>query len=925
MISYLNKSKLKIKEKLYGEFFIDETNSGVNFKEYEEGLFKQVVLPNRFDQCNVSDFESIRRFIEYKTKKIFFLKEILEEDFMFYNEYISGEKIKLEGKFGEAKSKIAFLGGFEGETVSALVERFYNLNQIDTSEEKSLKIEPEVGVCTLEPKRQSKISFEEIKILSSSNGIAGNILEGTNSYPTNSLNNNENLYFEFYKKGTKSLDLNIELSLTREEVVNYVELSVKKKYLESNFIVREIVFIDSLGSVVSLFSLIDSNFQDLEIESYNANNKLSIALLPVKAKKVKIFLSCTQPSLIEGKNYNVIALKEICLYKRSYSESGEIQFKSLNLESSPGLILNKQIVSYPKRESLLNFENKAIFEDQDEILIGSEKIIIEKKYNSVAYKFKMSKPESLDNLYLDNESYKDVDVNVKQQRFNRDVIPNIFEIPYGSTNIEVYQPELYDKSFQARKTKRVGVTKGEVSKFILPTNLNDLKVRISKLQVYANSELCNLKTSNNLTEDLDCFSDGEHLWILDLSENKNKEIKVNLTPNETFTWRENDRIYFETKDFLDKDTATSKIISFKKELASNEESFSQDLKRIKLNKDFICNVTIENENNEDITSMYSINFKTGLLTLNEEENFTRANIRYDYFKYKEASIEKFASIEDEIIGFSIEENSLYLNKFEQRINEDYSSFKIYRELLLGEKESDVIIRRQNLINKSLILKSKNILKGSLNLSLDFFGGEKRPLEVEYIDGESEFLNLEFIEKEVPPLIQTNSLGEFKFTLRNKPSSNRNSVKIYKNNQLLDENAVSYRIEDRVITIITNERDSRGFSVSYFTENIKDSEEIFGKYSVDYLNGILFSKEEINQNSGESLSFESTCSVLESKVCKKIENWSLKDSNIHLNPSETSSSNSLIKIAWREAEINSFEELREYYSPIVYQLKYELRG
>ena len=146
MISYLNKSGLKIKHKLYENILsrrdsteenFSSINSGINFKEFEEDLLKSVVLPSRLEQCDRNDFESIRKYIEYKTKKIFFLKEIIEEEYIFYKEYIAGEKRKIEGKLGEVKSKIAFLGGFQGDTILSLVEDFNNRFGIENRSESS--------------------------------------------------------------------------------------------------------------------------------------------------------------------------------------------------------------------------------------------------------------------------------------------------------------------------------------------------------------------------------------------------------------------------------------------------------------------------------------------------------------------------------------------------------------------------------------------------------------------------------------------------------------------------------------------------------------------------------------------------------------------------------------------------------------------
>ena len=78
------------------------------------------------------------------------------------------------------------------------------------------------------------------------------------------MNNNENLYFEYYKKGLEALNLNLEITLNSEYVANCIEVSIKQKYLESNIKVVEVLYIDSASKIVSIFDLIDKSMQDLE-------------------------------------------------------------------------------------------------------------------------------------------------------------------------------------------------------------------------------------------------------------------------------------------------------------------------------------------------------------------------------------------------------------------------------------------------------------------------------------------------------------------------------------------------------------------------------------------------------------------------------------------------------------------------------------
>ena len=76
---------------------------------------------------------------------------------------------------------------------------------------------------------------------------------------------------------------------------------------------------------------------------------------------------------------------------------------------------------------------------------------------------------------------------------------------------------------------------------------------------------------------------------------------------------------------------------------------------------------------------------------------------------------------------------------------------------------------------------------------------------------------------------------------------------------------------------------------------------------------------------KEIKYRSVLSIIESGICKKIDSWNLKEGNLILNPSSTSESSNVIKVSWRNKEYEDYENLREFYSPIVYRVKYEIKG
>ena len=146
----------------------------------------------------------------------------------------------------------------------------------------------------------------------------------------------------------------------------------------------------------------------------------------------------------------------------------------------------------------------------------------------------------------------------------------------------MYQPDIYYKSFELRKAKRIGRTTELVTKFLLPENLDSLNISAGTLQVYLNENLCSESATSLLIDDQTFFTDGEYLYVRDDSEDKNKIVKVIFTQGESKTFEEKDKIYFETDYFLDRDKNNINVLSFSKELKTNTEYRSASLENIKL-------------------------------------------------------------------------------------------------------------------------------------------------------------------------------------------------------------------------------------------------------------------------------------------------------------------------------------------------------
>jgi hypothetical protein len=930
MISYLNDSKFKINQKLFELIYQDATsqeekyssaNSGINFKEYEEDLKAAIRKITAFSQCEVNLFGAYSDYIEFKNKKIFLLEETLAEELLEYDTYLAGEKVKIEGHINAIKSKLAYLGGFKRSLVSAFVENFNNLLQLDSTKEYSLSINPKSGTCTLKRSKVDILNIRDIKISASSNGLPGRILEDRNTFLSNVLNSDPELYFEYYKKGNTALNLNLDIMLETEEVVNLVTLSVKQKYLGTNLIVKNIIYIKDDKSSKSLIDLVDMQNQEREIESYTHEGDLSIPHLPVKAKRIKIFLTSDETTLVEDVSYCAVALKSLEFKKITYADAGELSFIEKSLKDLSVTTLKGSVVSYPRNKKLFEYAISAEVEDSEPISIQDGVAILDENKTAVALNLSLKKPDDITSIYSDNSAYEKTVLSSRQYIFNRAIIPNSFVLKSNVENLMVCQTGFYPRSSDIRKAFNLGRSKEDLNKFLLPANFMELGLDKSDLQVYADNILCTQKASERLLEDdLNYFTDGEYIFLKDTSDLKNKLIKVIFKPKELTCILSNEDLFLAMKENFDKDLSTISLKSFAKTPKAQIENFQEQFDFIVLEQEFISNVKISNENSEDITTNFEVNNIKGTLYYKGDAPIEKLTVEYDYFHHVTLTPEAIWEDENLIRGISVNKNKAISNSFVQKLNEPIDTSNFLKDILNTKND----FSPKSLEGSRLRLKSNSILKGSVTLSLDFFDTDTRPREVGYIDGYSEFLNLTLIEREPFPLMETSRFGEVSFTLTKKPSALHPGIKIYDGNtELLD---VEYALSERVITIQLSQATTRNLSISYFYEKKHATEELYSDYSVDYINGFLYTGSPLDLTSGNQLSYSSPLIVAEYSLCNPITSWQREGGVLKVDFSSTSKATNTVKIFWQEPkDLSLTSELLKYYSPIIYSMKVEMGG
>ena len=160
-----------------------------------------------------------------------------------------------------------------------------------------------------------------------------------------------------------------------------------------------------------------------------------------------------------------------------------------------------------------------------------------------------------------------------------------------------------------------------------------------------------------------------------------------------------------------------------------------------------------------------------------------------------------------------------------------------------------------------------------------------------------------------------------FTLSEKPYLEEGlGIKVYKKGILVNN---SIRINGKVCELEIEEETGKDYYLEYFYE--KEEKELINKYSVDYKNGILFSSKDIVNSENKKISYKIGRIGLEYSLVKYLKEYEVFKDETKVYTENLPSYKNQVKFCWEKIldEI-SLEELREYFSPIIYKIKLEMK-
>lgn len=913
MFDYINDYSNDIERKVFQRFSLQNASSldeilystyrNIHPEETMELLELNRNTISSFFQLDENLFSNIAEIFSYKNILLEESKlHLLEEGRLLENKEKT-EKQLLNKIIARIEQKIAYLANFESQVKVLFYEFFNSTSNIDQTQSNTLNIDLEAGALTLPIGESTKLSVRDIKILTGSNGLPGDVITGKNKLIQRMLENSERI-FQYSKLDTGPIQLILEFDLFSEQTINQFILKRNPQFADNNLRITNIVFKDSYENKTNLFKLINRNKQNLDCNSYRLDDGINFYHLPVRAKKIELHLSCNEYVTTNNRKLYSIDLKNIEFYSHKFLPQGQVYFKENRIDDTITAYSARLTESmHPSKEDKskriikkIKFNNSG-FED-----CSNTSLILNEDKESYAIYYRIERTDKLSNIIINDNQQLSVKTEAKQRSISRLFSPNEIAIDYNKEGFFVFQPKVYRRGKNVRQGTQIGVAHQILNKFSLPLSLNLLKIGLNEVAININNETCEKYVSSRdlIASQGNGFfieANGETVWIRTDTPGSYQKCFMSLQLLTHSITNTSNEILIEIDENFDpsKNCISIKQIreaqtpnSERRQLINNELLLSElqiDLNAISIYDP--TGVLVDTSQYDVLSNELGRGVRIAGIELTENESYT-----INYASQETVALTDFnfwITTENKIKGIAIDKSQIVFDVYHEEVPEDSLSFDF------GKTQ---------------------ILKDSVKIKEDLFAdGLLR--EVPFFNGKHELLNLGYVEKEILPNIEATN-GQVVFTTHKLPFiQDEIKMRVMKGAKVITPDVV---VDNRIVTLTIDDLSTEGYSISYFFK--KKQEEGTYYYSVDYKNGKIFFSEATQVATQIEFSFLNL--ELEYNIIKPIANIETRDSDILVPAEEFTSANDLVKMVWFSS-FDSFniENLEQYYSPIIYDVKMEM--
>lgn len=871
------------------------------------------------------------------------LRKLIE---IFLKNYELNERqiFSLLSKTRRLKQKQSFLKLLSNrDTKFSINESFFNLENLESNfvNSESCNVHSGSGVLTLPVRNRSVVPIKKVKIGGKSNGIPGNSTKSNdvNYRIENVINGDPTDWLEYERFDSGPISLELILELDRLEVVNYLRIDLVNFDVNLPVIIEDIVFSNNKQSI-SIHKMFPGVEKSTWEVSKLAAEGWSIPFLPIRAKTVSIKLvqrEALQTST--GRNRWVLGVKNVELSKLRYLSEGGINSK---INELPKELYNVEsfIESYPINNEFfstlidISLDNGSTWTN----LKGINELdnpgntfiwrVISKRHDDIL-------EQNTDLFVNDNESLIAKSILRSANHYQS---PYNIILPEKPFNNEAFPMQVKVATCGHKDRKiRLGTGTGTKTSFKLPVELNDSDA-INSLHVYVNN------IEYVYQEDSAALSAGE--WSL--SENlKEIEFSDDLSVGSQVEYvfdpeimqfeQVGDGYYADIKYLFDPDKETIRIESLPNEFKTGTCILPKDQKVIQLPFKNIADDSfrLESKNGNTYNEVanrslvlstvdsYYMDYINGILWLNSPVADDVVRVSCQHMKSIILKDKDYEVIFSKAMpaGIKIKSDSLNVISHTDTVGSGPS------------KRIDSITGVYSIKNTALsdetytkVLSYKSIIKGSIVVESNLMNLTSHPEEIEFIDGISEFYGLIHIEDEkTTAIVASDDIVSFMLSA-NSLWYQELGVHFSDNTQFsnlvgslgavtsLGDYFISEEGEVSVF-IGTGNTLVSDIGLSYYYKN--PDYDPSNKYSVDYVNGILYSGSLLKD--GTTIKYKTANCVISYSICKALQKFEYKKgkNEIELKTEELDPINRSIKVCWQTKTAHEENDnLTEYFTNII---------
>ncbi len=842
-------------------------------------------------------------------------------------------KSHLGEKHFDLQSKLSAFKIWKSEYAFSHVENFSRKLMFEDSR---MSVFPLERIATLPVIGEKELSISKIQISSASNGVPGNSDEAVttdNMNVENLISNNESLWFEYERLDSGPVDLHIKMIVDGYSYINKIEIDPVSDLQSSGF---EVVSISTDGAPIQ------APYEISSIRASSVNGVWTTRFLPVKAGSVTIHLRSNASSSVQvdgttRERYSISA-KNIKLLSVRYDREGYILSDDIRFPSSVYRMESHSVV-YPSNSL---YKETIVSGVGDELTPAAENIL-DGRGGAFKYRYEIE----IDQDAIQNAS----DFSGKS---NNVYSPSLFgssaskqlpvvkvEIPNDSdpSSFYVYQPSLMHLGYQ-EDAKEIDTSGRLISTFEVPYNIVEHGFEPDNMSVFVNGE-----ESTRVEYYDENVDPGE--WAFDNSYKRivvrntfdsiSDFISIVLDPEKMAIEQKSDGFYHYPRLPFDPDLETISIMQLPASAVTKMVKLSEGRKVYKLDAEFIESIRISPSSYESVatkadlngasSNSYYLDSLSGMLYFASAISDSDVTVFVQHRKPLHISNEDFSVYWEQGKPSAIRISNGVLSM--ENISETVGNVpRVKMNALSGKSEARASIFSST--SKKRQLSYDYIVKGSLSVSADFLSeASSAPNEIDFRDGVSEFYGLVSVNNETTTSIEGSSSVAV-FNLAAGPLWYSDVDPVFSNETVFDPSrkkseassvasggAGSWHVSGsgEVTVYVGAGTLDAGIKIFYLYKD--PNFDPTDKYSVDYINGIVYSASA--QDSDGVITYKVAEGTIKYQAVMSIERWSASSSTITIPTPKLKSKQPYVKVSYRKSVDAPLLEARRYFTPFVKEI------